>query len=267
MKKNIVRNIIEIILVILTITFITLFIRQIVITNNLEDDYEEISEKYEDLYRRYKKKNDNTEQTTSEKKATNSKNISDNEVKEKISIEPIGLTGNGDFAFKITNNNNQDVYIDNINVVFKDANGNFMQSKRGQNEHFAMKANSEIISYVWGYKEDFSAYSNYEFQVELSGEYIKGITIINDLEMTFNNTGAQIAVEVKNNNNVDLDSISVLVAYYQNGKIVGCVGGSSILTTTPANGTAYINVEYPEDSHYKKINFDDYKVYLIGASK
>ena len=91
--------------------------------------------------------------------------------------------------------------------------------------------------------------------------------VVDNFEMTSNNTGEQISVQVKNNNDIAFDSITVLVAYYRNGSIVGCVEGYANDTTTPANGTAYINVYYPENSNYDEVSFDKYETYLIEASK
>ena len=58
-----------------------------------------------------------------------------------------------------------------------------------------------------------------------------------------------------------------LCVYYKDGSIIGCVKGYNMDTKTQAKGTAYINVEYPQDKNYKKVEFDDYKVYFIKAEK
>lgn len=193
--------------------------------------------------------------------------VTDDELKSNIVIKSIGITKNGDFAFSIENNNNQNVYIDTINVVFKDEDGNFMKKESSDAQFFGVKANSKIINYVWGYDEDFSKYPNYEFEIELSSDWIIENETIDNFEVISNNTGEQISVQVKNNNDFDLRSIIVLVAYYKDDKIVGCVNGYANDTTTSANGTAYINVDYPEDSEYDEVQFDDYEIFLISADK
>ncbi len=48
---------------------------------------------------------------------------------------------------------------------------------------------------------------------------------------------------------------------------MGCVNGYAYDTTTPTNGTAYINVPYPENSDYDEVSFDKYETYLIRANK
>ncbi len=193
--------------------------------------------------------------------------ITDDELKSNIVIDGIGITKNGDFTFSIKNNNNQNVYIDTINVIFKDENGNFMKKESSNAQFFGVKANSEIINYVWGYDEDFSEYPNYEFEIELSSDWIIENETIDNFDVISNDTGEQISVQVRNNNDFDLSSITVMVAYYKDDKIVGCVNGYANDTTTSANGTAYINVDYPEDSEYEEVQFDDYEIFIINADK
>lgn len=210
----------------------------------------------------------NAETTTSTNVETGRQETTNNEeLKKNITVEAIGLTENGDFAFKIKNNNNQAVFIDTVNTIFKDANGNFMQKAESNAQFFGIGANSEIINYAWGYDTDFSKYPNYEFEIELSSEWMAEDIVVDNFEITSNNTGEQISVQVKNNNDIAFDSITVLVAYYRNGIIVGCVEGYANNTTTAANGTAYINVYYPEDSNYDEVSFDTYETYLIEANK
>ena len=210
----------------------------------------------------------NTETTTSTNIETGKQETTDNEeLKKNITVEAIGLTENGDFAFKIKNNNNQAVFIDTVNTIFKDSNGNFMEKAESNDQFFGIGANSEIINYAWGYNKNFSKYSNYEFEIELSSEWMAEDIVVDNFEITSNNTGEQISVQVKNNNDTAFDSITVIVAYYRNGNIVGCVEGYANDTTTPANGTAYINVYYPEDSNYDEVAFDAFETYLIEANK
>lgn len=206
--------------------------------------------------------------TTSTNIETGKQETTNNEdLKKNIVIEALGLMKNGDFAFKIKNNNNQAVFIDTVNTVFKDSNGNFMEKVQSQSQFFGIGANSEIINYAWGYNKDFSNYSNYEFEIELSNGWIADNIEVDNFEITANNTGKQISVQVKNNNTIAFKSITTLVAFYQNGNIVGCQIGYANDSTTSANGTAYINVNYPEDSNYDTVTFDDYKVYLLEANK
>lgn len=187
-------------------------------------------------------------------------------LKENVTVEGLGITANGDFAFKITNNNNKPVYIDSVNVVFKDANGNFALKEDGFVSYFAVPANTEVVNYVWGYGQDFSQYTNYSFEVQMSEYRSEDDILCDNFEVTSNNTGDQIAVEVKNNNNESVRSMNIVVAYYQGDKIVGVETGDAY-EETAAGGTAYANVDYPVDSRYQDVSFDRYEVYFLGADK
>lgn len=211
---------------------------------------------------------ENINATTSINIETEKQETTNNEkLKKNVEVEAIGITKYGDFVFKIKNNNDQAVFINTVNTIFKDQDGNFMEKAKSQSQYFGIAAKSEIVNYAWGFEKDFSKYPNYEFEIEMSNGYMSDNIVINNFELIANNTGEQISVEIKNNNDLKIQSIKVLVAYYKDGVIVGCKDGYANDTTTEANGTAYINVEYPEDEKYKKVEFDDYKVYLIEANK
>lgn len=219
-------------------------------------------------YMNIEKEIDNISSTTSTNIETGKQQITNNsKLKEQIKIETLGIAINGDFIFKVSNDNNQTIFLDTVNVIFKDENGNFMEKVESDSQFFGIGANAELILLASGYKKDYSKYPNYEYEFELSSEYMSRNCIVDDFELLANNTGEQISVQVKNNNDIEVEDIHILVAYYKGGQIVGCVDGYDFDTKTKVEGTAYINVEYPEDSKYNEVQFDDYKVYLVKADK
>ncbi len=186
-------------------------------------------------------------------------------LKQNIAIESLGITANGDFAFKITNNNDEPVYLDSVSVVFKDANGNFALKDDSDVSYFSIPANTEVINFLWGLGEDYSQYPNYEFEIEMASSYSKENMLCDNFEIKSNNTGEQIAVEVVNNNEEATENTEVVVAYYQGDKIVGCETGYGKGAAT--GESTYINVDYPVDSDYDEVTFDKYEVYLLRADK
>ena len=215
-----------------------------------------------------KKENNNTPNTIEKKGSSSSNtknNISEKELENNVKVEAIGLTKSGDFAFKVINNNNEPVYLETVNTIFKDNNGNFSEKAESEFQFFTIEANSEVVNYAWGYSKDFSKYTNYEFECEFASKYMKQYYLTNNFEVTANNTGTQIAVSIKNNNSKDVKTLKVIVAYYANGEIVGCELGYND-TTISEGKTAYLNVPYPEDSNYNEVAFDNYEVYLMTAS-
>lgn len=192
----------------------------------------------------------------------NNTNVED--LKANIQVEALGIAKNGDFTIKVKNNNNVPVCIDTISTIYKDANGNFIKKANSYDSFFGIDANSETVVYNFGYDEDFSQYPNYEFEFNFAN--IADDFLYNNFEITANNTGKQIAVQVKNNNEQTIESLKVNVVYYQNGQVIGIEQGYSYEAPTNSGSSSYINVEYPQDSKYNELKFDDYKVYFVQAS-
>ena len=181
-----------------------------------------------------------------------------------ITMEKIGITKAGDFVIKVTNNNEGAVCLSDIVTVYKDKDGNFMKKVNAYNSFVCIPAKSSTLVYNWGYDEEFSEYPIYEFSCELANIYED--FVYNGIDISSKNTGKQISVTVKNETNETLESINVVVAYYNKGKIVGIETGYTN-DTTKSNSNGYINVDYPTDSDYDKVSFDKYEVYYISASK
>jgi len=194
------------------------------------------------------------------------KKLTDDEIKSNIQVEYAGIAENGDFVLKVTNNNDKTIIIDSIETIFKDENNVFAQKETTYNQWFGIQPQKTIYVYDWGFQKDFSKYPNYEFNINLCSDSIEKAYLVDNFEITANNSGEQIAVEVKNNNSVSVENIQVNAIYYKDGKIVGIKSGSDILSnSTASQSTSYINVDYPEDSQYNDVAFDNYEVYLISS--
>lgn len=195
------------------------------------------------------------------------KELTDDEIKKNIQIEYAGTATNGDFVLKVTNNNDKTVMIDSIDTIFKDDNDTFVQKETTYNQWFGIQPKKTIYVYDWGFQKDFSKYSNYEFNINLAtSSYILESKTVDNFELTANDSGEQIAVEVKNNNEFSIKDVQVNVVYYKDDKVVGIVMGTDIMSNaTASQGTTYINVDYPEDSNYKKVPFDNYEVCFIST--
>ena len=188
-------------------------------------------------------------------------------LKKNIIIEAIGITKNGDFAFKLKNNNNEKIYVQTIETIFKDSAGNFVEKVESDASYFIVKENSEIVLYDDGYQKDFSKYPSYEFSVVLDdSRYIAEKTVIDNLELIHNKTQDQLSKEIKNKNSIPLKDITVLVAYYKDNQNVGCKSISEYNVVSP-NSSGYLNVDYPKDKEYETVEFDKYEVYLLSAEK
>lgn len=180
-----------------------------------------------------------------------------------VQVEKVGLTKAGDLVVKITNNNEESVCLTDVKANFKDANGNFVISKRIETAFMVIPGKSSVLTYFWGYREDYSQYPNVSFQSELAN--ISDWFAHSGIVLTSNNTGKQIAVTVKNNSGKQITDTSVVVIYYQGNEVVGAETGYT--DSDALNGEeTYINVDYPDDKNYNSVPFDKYEVYYVNAS-
>lgn len=81
------------------------------------------------------------------------------ELKKNIEKEVMGITQSGDYVIKLKNNNDVPVYVDDVSVRFFDAEGNFVKKENTYDSYFCIPANNEVVTYVWGYDNNFSEYS------------------------------------------------------------------------------------------------------------
>ena len=182
---------------------------------------------------------------------------------DEVSIEKIGLTKAGDLVVKVTNNNEGSVCLSEIKANFKDEDGNFVVSKEADSSYIVIPGKSSMITYFWGYDENYSDYPNVTFQTELSN--ISNSFAHEGIELSSKNTGKQIAVTLKNTSGKKITDARVVVIYYKDGNVVGAESGYTDQSANNGEET-YINVSYASDENYDDVNFDTYEVYYVNAS-
>lgn len=212
------------------------------------------------------KKTDSKKVNSTTSISSNKKTKTKEEIKANIEKEVLGITQSGDYVIKLKNQNDTQVYIESISVRFFDKNGNFAKKESTDDSYFCIPANSELVTYVWGYNQDFEKYSKSEIELMLGDPFYTYYT--ENFEIKSNDTDEEIAITITNNNNSDLDCIKVNVAFFKEGKIVGIESGLSYEEgITSKGGIAYINVDYPLNTDYEEVSFDEFKVYLTSAYK
>ena len=188
------------------------------------------------------------------------------ELKKNIEKEVMGITQSGDYVIKLKNNNDVPVYVDDVSVRFFDAEGNFVKKENTYDSYFCIPANNEVVTYVWGYDNNFSEYSKSEIEIMLGEPLYTYLS--ENFEVKASDTNEEIAVTIVNNNDAELDSMKINVVFLKEGSVVGIEDGSIYDEKIEANGgAAYINVDYPSDSDYEDVTFDEFKVYIISAYK
>ena len=188
------------------------------------------------------------------------------ELKKNIEKEVMGITQSGDYVIKLKNNNDVPVYVDDVSVRFFDAEGNFVKKENTYDSYFCIPANNEVVTYVWGYDNNFSEYSKSEIEIMLGEPLYTYLS--ENFEVKASDTNEEIAVTIVNNNDDELDSMKINVVFLKEGSVVGIEDGNIYDEKIEANGgAAYINVDYPSDSDYEDVTFDEFKVYIISAYK
>lgn len=82
---------------------------------------------------------------------------------------------------------------------------------------------------------------------------------------TMHNIGAQnIIIKAENNGEKDIDYLKFGVVYFVGNEVVGF--DMAVTSDTISSGKSVtLDADFPNNSDYKKINFDDYVVYLLEA--
>lgn len=163
------------------------------------------------------------------------------------------ITERGKLLAFVKNNNDIPIKME-VEVEFYDSDGMIVGSD--SDTLYVVAANSEIVTQFWSTPDSFDSYKIY-VDAEIVVYYK---SYIDSIELIHNNTGKDIAVQVKNNSSDVIDDVRVAVVYYNGDKVVGYDDGSGydIKSDRSANITLY----YPRGRNYKNVYFDSYKVFV-----
>ena len=161
----------------------------------------------------------------------------------------------GKFVVFITNEN--DVAVDmEIEVEFYDANGVIVGSDKENLEAVGSKA--EVAIDMWSTPESFDSYKIYvDVKETTKTQYFDKI------ELTHNNTGKEIVVQVKNNSSDTIEYMTVSVVYYQGDKVVGY--DDDIESEIKPDRSGNFKLSFPYNKNYDDVKFDNYKVFINEA--
>ncbi len=182
-------------------------------------------------------------------------NTNNNDSLEKNIKSSGAVTDLGKLVVFVTNEN--DVAVDmEIEVEFYDANGTIVGSD--SEDLRAVGAKTDVAIEMWSTPESFD---NYKIYVDVKQTI--NYSYFDKLELTQNNNGKEIVVQVKNNSNDTIEYITVSVVYYQGDKVVGYDDG--IESDIKAGRAGNFTLDFPYDKRYDNINFDNYKVFITQA--
>ncbi|MDD4187253.1 MAG: hypothetical protein PHX04_00550 [Bacilli bacterium] len=183
----------------------------------------------------------------------NSSKISDLEDNIIISGE---ITERGKLVILAKNTNNAVVDMD-FEVEFYDVNGTIGGSDSDSLQ--AVGANTEVAVEIYSTPDNFD---NYKIYIDVEPSDV--ISYFDKVELTHNNTGKEIAVQVKNNSQDMIEYITVSIVFYKNNKVVGIE--EDIESDIKSSRSANFVLNYPyKKIGYDKVDFDSYKVFITEA--
>ena len=164
-------------------------------------------------------------------------------------------TAKGSLVVFAKNNNKTAVNME-IEVEFYDKENKIVGSDSESIE--SVGSNAEIAVEMYNTP---SSFDNYKIFVDV--EETTNITYFDKIELTHNNNGKEIVVQVKNKSKETIEYMNVAVVFYQGDKVVGYDYGTE--SDTKSGRSANFNLNYPYNKRYDNIKFDNYKVFINEA--
>lgn len=192
--------------------------------------------------------------TNNNSNSSQAKTYSTSELEKNITSSG-AVTDKGTLVTFVKNLNKVPVNL-NIEVEFYDANGNIAGS--GSKNVTAVNNNTEVAVEIWDTPDSFDNYKIY-----VDAEQSEYQSYHSKVEITHNNTGKEIAVQVKNNSDDIIDHMNVSVVYYQGDKIVGYDSDFAYDIKSGRSGNFTLN--FPYNRSYNKVTFDNYKIFVNEA--
>lgn len=183
----------------------------------------------------------------------------DNNPTQEPNEENSNVTGvvvpSGDLVVFTKNNKNVAVDMD-FEVEFYDENGMIVGSSI--NYLTAVGAGREVVVEMSNTPKNFSTYKIYVDETES-----EEIEYFDEIKVVHNNNGEEIVVQVKNNSQDEIKYMTVMAVYYNQGKVVGI--DEDMASEIAKGRSGNFTLDYPYDSEYNDVQFDEYKVYVTEA--
>ena len=183
----------------------------------------------------------------------------DNNPTQEPNEENSNVTGvvvpSGDLVVFTKNNKNVAVDMD-FEVEFYDENGMIVGSSI--NYLTAVGAGREVVVEMSNTPKNFSTYKIYVDETES-----EEIEYFDEIKVVHNNNGKEIVVQVKNNSQDEIKYMTVMAVYYNQGKVVGI--DEDMASEIAKGRSGNFTLDYPYDTEYNDVQFDEYKVYVTEA--
>lgn len=193
----------------------------------------------------------NTTSGTNTNSSSNSKSSS-----EKLSVTTSAeVAKSGDLIVYITNDEKTTVDVD-VEVEFYDADGKIV----GTDEFYlnGIKSGTTTASEAYNSTDDWESYKVYA-----DAEETIYTSYLSEVSETHNDNKEEIIVQVSNDSEDEINTISASVVFYKGDEVVGISEDSDF--DIKSGRTANLTFYYPYDKNYDDLDFDTYKVYINEA--
>ena len=198
---------------------------------------------------------DNSTNNSNQSGGKSANNFDANKIEKNISISDETIAPDNTLVTIIKNGNDETVNIE-VEAIFYDANGNPLGS---DSAYLSIYNKQEMACAFYNIP---SGYSDYEINIKANKNFYTNYS--NKINVTSNDTGEQIVVQVVNNSDKDIESVDLVAVFYKDGKIVGY--DIAYKNELRSGVTSTSNIYYPYDANYEDVSFDNYKVYVSAYS-
>lgn len=175
-------------------------------------------------------------------------------ISEKISVIS-AVAENGEVVAIAKNENDMAVDIV-MEIEFYKADGSFVDSDKSYAK--GVEAESEIAVAFYNISADWD-----NCKIYVNAEQTEYKTYHGSLSVDNSNTNDEVVIQVTNNSDEVIGTISVAVVYYKGEKIVGLVSDSEF-QIKPGEAANY-TFRHPYGKSYEYVDFDTYKVFINEA--
>lgn len=161
--------------------------------------------------------------------------------------------GKRDKLIVTAKNENKAIIDMEIEVEFYDGDGIIVGS--ASEDFYGVGSGGEVAIELYDTPEKFDSY-----KVFADAEPTTCTSYYDKVKLNHNDSGEQVAVQLTNESEDEIQALEICVVYYREGKIVGAVDSSE--SDVKAGRSANFNVDYPVSKNYENVRFDKYKVFI-----
>ena len=171
--------------------------------------------------------------------------------KANVRVEKVGLMENKYYVVKITNDNDNEVIVEYVEIDKKGSDLDY--SVRSENSYIFVPGHSSVYTYATAFKNEFSEEDEVVFDFELS-QYYQVFADTRKMKTTVTDMGEKgIAVKVENGLGEISSGYEFNLLYYKDDKLVNIQYGMSAEGKDVAIGESTLVIVEPSEIEYDRV--------------